>query len=71
MRELTIVIVIIADEQIFLASRVCQHCLMAERSGLPRWREDRLRCGTALQQHSSREATVYRCHMGFNVAQID
>lgn len=65
------VIVMITDDQIFSASQVCQNCLMAERSGLPRWRGGQLGCGKALQDSSSRQAKIYKCQMGFNVTQID
>ncbi|MGD1920304.1 MAG: hypothetical protein ACFCAD_16320 [Pleurocapsa sp.] len=61
----------ITDEQILSASQVCQNCLMAERSGLPRWRGDRLWCGKALQESSPRQVKIYKCQMGFNIAQVD
>ena len=61
----------ITDEQIFSASQVCQHCLMAESSGLPRWRGDKLGCGKALQEYTPKQAKIYKCQMGFNVTQID
>ncbi len=64
-------IVMIADEQILSAKQVCQNCLMADNAGLPRWHGERLGCGKALQKSTSREATVYRCQMGFNVTQVD
>ncbi len=61
----------IADEQILSASQVCQNCLMAERSGLPRWHGDKLGCGKALQEFPPKQAKIYKCQMGFNVIQID
>lgn len=64
-------IVMITDEQIFSASQVCQNCLMADRSGLPRWRGDQLGCGKAMQKSALTQAKIYKCQMGFNVAQID
>ena len=64
-------IVMITDEQILSASQVCQNCLMADRSGLPRWRKGQLGCGEALQTSVPRQAKVYKCQMGFNVTQIN
>ena len=64
-------IVMITDEQIFSATQVCQNCLMADRSGSPRWRGGQLGCGKALQESVSRQAKVYKCQMGFHVTQVD
>ncbi|MGL5079209.1 MAG: hypothetical protein ACRDBG_25695 [Waterburya sp.] len=64
-------IVMIADEQILSAKQVCQNCLMADHAGLPRWHGEQLGCGKALQKSTFRQATIYKCQMGFNVTQID
>lgn len=64
-------IVMIADEQILSPRQVCQNCLMADHSGLPRWHRGELGCGQALQKSNSREAKIYKCQMGFNVTQVD
>lgn len=64
-------IVMLTDEQVLSARQVCQNCLMADRSGLPRWRGDQLGCGKALQQSHPTQAKVYRCQMGFDVTQVD
>lgn len=61
----------ITDEQILSATQVCQNCLMAERSGKPRWRGDRLGCAKSLQKSTPTQAKIYKCQMGFNVTQID
>ena len=63
-------IVMIADEQILSAKQVCQNCLLADQSGLPRWRGSNLGCGKVLQNTASRQAKVYKCQMGFNVTQV-
>ena len=62
--------VMIMDEQILLAKQVCQNCIMSDQSGLPRWRDSRLKCGKALQQQPSEQARIYRCQMGFNLTQV-
>jgi ribosomal protein S27AE len=64
-------IVMIADQQILSAKQVCQNCLMADHAGLPRWHGEQLRCGQALKKSTSRQATIYRCQMGFNVTQVN
>ncbi len=64
-------IVMITDEQIFAAEQVCQGCLMADGSGLPRWRSGQLKCGKALQDSTPKQTKIYRCEMGFNVTQVN
>lgn len=64
-------IVMLTDEQILSAKQICQHCLMSDRSGLPRWHGNNLGCGKVFQEQTLKQAKVYRCQMGFNVAQID
>ena len=65
-----LMLVMIADEQILSVRQVCQNCLMADRSGLPRWYEGKLRCGRALDKSTEQQATVYECQMGFRVTQV-
>ena len=64
-------IVMITDEQILSAKQVCQNCLMADRSGLPRWRGEQLGCGKAIQNSTPGQARLYKCQMGFNVAHLN
>lgn len=64
-------IVMIAEQQILDPQKVCQNCLMSDKSGLPRWHNSQLGCGTMQPQQTSKEAKVYRCQMGFNVAWIN
>lgn len=64
-------IVMIAEEQILSAKQVCQHCLMSDRSGLPRWYGSNLECGKILHQQTSQQPKIYKCQMGFNVTQVD
>ena len=63
-------LVMIGDQQIFSAKQVCQNCLMADRTGSPRWHHGKLYCGQALNKSVEQEATVYKCQMGFRVTQI-
>lgn len=64
-------IVMIAEEQIVSLESVCQNCLMADRSGLPRWHQGKLGCGQAIQKATDKQATIYECQMGFRVTQIE
>ena len=61
----------ITDEQILSAKQVCQNCLMADDSGLPRWRRGQLGCGQAVSTATPRQAKIYKCQMGFNVTEIE
>ena len=38
-------LVILMKDQLLQPSTVCQGCLMANKSGLPRWQRGRLGCG--------------------------
>ncbi len=64
-------LVIIVNEQILSARQICQNCLMADRSGLPRWRDDQLGCGKASQKFTDRQASIYTCQMGFRVTKVN
>ncbi len=65
-------LVIITDEQLLSPKQVCQTCLMANQSGLPRWQEGKLNCGRAVVARSSEnQANIYECQMGFRVANIN
>jgi len=63
-------IVMMTDKQILSPQQVCQNCLMSDQSGLPRWRNSKLRCGKILEQQTSKQAEVYQCQMGFNVTWV-
>jgi hypothetical protein len=72
-------LVIIGEEQILSVQQICQGCLLADRSGFPRWRQGKLCCGHLLGQldsiHATRseksQAAIYECEMGFKIAEID
>ncbi|MGK7935020.1 MAG: hypothetical protein AB4206_04355 [Xenococcaceae cyanobacterium] len=64
-------LVIITDEQLLSPKQVCQTCLMANRSGLPRWHQGKLNCGRAINKSSENQAEVYECQLGFRVAHIN
>lgn len=62
--------VAITDEQLFSAKQVCQGCLLADQSGLPRWRDGKLGCGRLLCKSQQNQPTIYQCQMGFRIAKI-
>lgn len=63
--------VVITDEQLLSAQRVCQGCLLADNSGLPRWRGGKLGCGHSLAKSQQNQPTIYECQMGFHIANIE
>ncbi|MCC5643234.1 hypothetical protein LC607_09820 [Nostoc sp. CHAB 5824] len=64
-------LVILMDEQILAPEQVCQSCLLADRSGQPRWRGGQLRCGQAIGNLTQQQPDQYECVMGFRIAYIE
>lgn len=64
-------LVILTDEQMLSPSLVCQSCLLADKSGQPRWRHGKLCCGHAVRKLSANQPDQYECEMGFRIARID
>lgn len=64
-------LVIITDKQLLSPKQVCQSCLMANRSGLPRWHQGKLNCGRSVNKSPKNQATIYECQMGFHVTHVD
>ncbi|WP_299411604.1 hypothetical protein [Acaryochloris sp. IP29b_bin.148] len=66
-------LVILTEEQLLAPQAVCQSCLLADREGQPRWRQDRLCCGRLLEKRSDSDSQLkqYRCQMGFCVAYVE
>lgn len=63
-------LVVVMDNQLVAPESICQGCLMADRTGQPRWRNGTLTCGRALSQACSSQAEQYECQMGFRIAHI-
>lgn len=65
-------LVILTDEQILSPKQVCQSCLLANQSGLPRWNNGKLGCGQTVDnlKHQNQPA-LYECQMGFRLANVD
>ena len=66
-----VMLVILTDEQVLSTQQVCQNCLLADRSGLPRWRQGKLSCGHSLGKQGENQPALYQCQMGFRIANIN
>ena len=64
-------LVILMEEQILALQQVCQSCLLADRSGQPRWSQGQLRCGQAIRKLTAGQPDQYQCLMGFRIANIE
>jgi hypothetical protein len=64
-------LVILMEKQILAPHHVCQSCLLADRSGQPRWRGGQLRCGRAISKLTEQQPDQYQCLMGFRIANIE
>lgn len=64
-------LVIVENEQILSVEKICQGCLLANQNGLPRWHEGKLECGHDIGKLSKNQPTVYKCEMGFHLANIE
>ncbi|RMF25133.1 MAG: hypothetical protein D6756_05980 [Cyanobacteria bacterium J083] len=63
-------LVILTEEQIISAQKVCQGCLLADRKGLPRLKAGRLTCANSLERQNTKVAKTYQCQMGFTIADL-
>ena len=64
-------LVIVTEDQILPPQTVCQTCVLADRSGKPRWRQGRLCCGRLLQRTQEQLPLQYQCQMGFRVTNVE
>ncbi|MBO3462790.1 hypothetical protein G7B40_001855 [Aetokthonos hydrillicola Thurmond2011] len=64
-------LVIVTEEQILTPRQVCQSCLLADKSGQPRWLQGQLGCGRAVSQGNSIGTDQYECVMGFRIVNIE
>ncbi|HIK13649.1 MAG TPA: hypothetical protein IGS52_25885 [Oscillatoriaceae cyanobacterium M33_DOE_052] len=63
-------LVILMEEQMLTPAQVCQNCLLADRSGQPRWRDGHLTCGHAISTERIHQPDQYECQMGFRIAHV-
>ncbi|MEB3884763.1 hypothetical protein [Lyngbya sp. CCY1209] len=64
-------LVMMMENQIIEPHQVCQGCLLADRSGQPRWRGGHLTCGHLIRKPGDNKPGQYECEMGFRIANID
>jgi hypothetical protein len=64
-------LVILMENQILAPQHVCPSCLLADRTGQPRWSKGKLRCGRAISKVAIEQPEQYQCLMGFRVANIE
>jgi hypothetical protein len=63
-------LVILIEDQIIAPEQVCQSCVLADQSGQPRWRGNKLYCGQAISKLSHQQPEQYECQMGFRIVNI-
>lgn len=64
-------LVILIDDQLLDTQIICQSCLLADKSGQPRWKKGQLRCGQAIRKLTEQQPDQYECMMGFRIAYIE
>lgn len=64
-------LVIMQNQQILSPEKICHSCLLANNGGQPRWQEGKLGCGQCLGKLDRHLPTIYQCHMGFRLANIE
>ena len=64
-------LVILQNENILSTTSICQQCLWANQTGKPRWQEGKLGCGQCLTEKTSDHPQIYKCQMGFHLANIE
>lgn len=64
-------LVIITKEQIIAPKKICRSCVLADKSGQPRWYNGKLSCGQATSKNTEQQPDWYECTMGFRVANIE
>ncbi|NJK73148.1 MAG: hypothetical protein HC849_27420 [Oscillatoriales cyanobacterium RU_3_3] len=63
-------LVILMENQMLPPQSVCQGCLLADRTGQPRWSGGELRCGHPVSKPTENLPDRYECQMGFVIANI-
>jgi hypothetical protein len=64
-------LVVLCEEQILSVQQICQGCLLADRTGLPRKRQGKPCCAHLLGKSNQSQPTTYECEMGFRLAEIE
>ena len=64
-------LVILIKEQLIAPQKVCKSCVLADKSGQPRWNNGQLRCSQATSKITEQQTNWYECIMGFRIANIE
>ena len=64
-------LVIVMDDRAIPTCQVCQNCLLADRSGQPRWRHGQLGCAHSVKRNPGDRSDRYKCEMGFLVVNVE
>lgn len=64
-------LVVLMKNQLLTPEQICQTCLLADRSGQPRWQQGQLRCGHPIHKLSENQPELYQCQMGFRIVNIE
>ncbi len=64
-------LVILIKEQIIPHQKVCKSCLLADKTGEPRWYNGKLGCGETVSKITEKQPDWYECMMGFRIADIE
>lgn len=64
-------LVVLMKNQLLTPQQICQTCLLADKSGQPRWRQGQLRCGHPIRKLTENQPEQYQCQMGFRIANIE
>lgn len=64
-------LVVLTDEHVISPEQVCHSCLLADRSGHPRWRQGQLCCGHAIAKTDRDLPDRYECQMGFQLVNVN
>jgi hypothetical protein len=61
-------LVMLTDDQLLLPQQVCPSCLLADRTGQPRWQNGVLKCGDRSMSPTANHQ--FECPMGFRLVAI-
>lgn len=64
-------LVILIKEQLIAPQYICNSCVLADKSGKPRWSNGKLGCGQTSTHISENLADWHECMMGFRIANIE
>jgi hypothetical protein len=67
-------LVVVINDRLLSPQSVCNACLLADRDGLPRWRQGKLCCGQLIRNLNlcnESQPDAYQCQMGFRLMDVE